>query len=82
MPVWCPNCNAMLAEGVEQCPRCGAAIQSHQLDQPAEDETEVEPGDFFWYSAYTIAVVLIPIIVIIGLGLLCFFLFLNNKCIS
>ena len=26
MPIWCPECNAMLAEGTEECPRCGANL--------------------------------------------------------
>lgn len=78
MPVWCPNCNAMLAEGVEKCPRCGAVIEGHQPAQVAEDEPEVEAGDVFWYSAYTIAMVVIPILIVLAVGLLCIFLFVNN----
>jgi len=69
MPVWCPECNAMLAEGTELCPRCGAQI----------NESSAEEGfsrsDVAWFSAYTIAIVLIPIIVGIGIALLCLFLF-------
>ncbi len=69
MPVWCPDCHAMLAEGTEQCPRCGA-----QIADPASEET-FSKSDIAWFSAYTIAIVLIPIIVGIGIALLCLFLF-------
>ena len=69
MPVWCPECNAMLAEGTEECPRCGA-----QINDP-ESEEVFSKSDIAWFSAYTIAIVLIPIIVGIGIALLCLFLF-------
>jgi hypothetical protein len=69
MPVWCPECNAMLAEGTEQCPRCGAKINE------SSTEEGFSRSDVAWFSAYTIAIVLIPIIVGIGIALLCLFLF-------
>ncbi len=69
MPVWCPDCHAMLAEGTEECPRCGA-----QINAPESGET-FSKSDIAWFSAYTIAIVLIPIIVGIGIALLCLFLF-------
>ena len=69
MPVWCPDCHAMLAEGTEQCPRCGA-----QINAP-ESEKAFSKSDIAWFSAYTIAIVLIPILVGIGIALLCLFLF-------
>jgi hypothetical protein len=59
----------MLAEGTEQCPRCGA-----QLSDSLSEET-FSRSDIAWFSAYTIAVVLIPIIIGIGIALLCLFLF-------
>lgn len=69
MPVWCPECNAMLAEGTEECPRCGATIKD-----PSGEE-EFSRSDIAWFSAYTIGIVLIPIIIGIGIALLCLFLF-------
>jgi hypothetical protein len=69
MPVWCPECNAMLAEGTEECPRCGALIKD-----PSGEE-EFSRSDIAWFSAYTIGIVLIPIIIGIGIALLCLFLF-------
>lgn len=69
MPVWCPDCNAMLVEGTEQCPRCGA-----QISQLQPDET-FSRSDIAWFSAYTIAIVLIPILVGVGIALLCLFIF-------
>lgn len=71
MPVWCPKCHGMLPEGLEKCPRCGA-----RLGKPkAQGEEEFTGADMFWYSAYTIGVVLIPIIIAAGIVLLCLFLY-------
>ena len=71
MPIWCPECNAMLAEGTEECPRCGARIST-------PDEEEVfNKSDIAWFSAYTIAIILIPIIVGVGIALLCLYLFIR-----
>ena len=71
MPIWCPECNAMLAEGTEQCPRCGAKING------PGSEDGFSKSDIAWFSAYTIAIILIPIIIGIGIALLCLFLFLR-----
>ncbi len=65
MPIWCPECNAMLAEGTEECPRCGTWIQG------SEANDGFSGSDVAWFSAYTIAIVLIPIIVGVGIALLC-----------
>lgn len=69
MPIWCPDCHAMLVEGTEKCPRCGARISD-----PESEET-FSRSDIAWFSAYTIAIILIPIIVGIGIAFLCLFLF-------
>ena len=69
MPIWCPECNAMLAEGTEECPRCGA-----NLIDPNSDGG-FNKSDVAWFSAYTIAILIIPIIIGIGIALLCLFLF-------
>ena len=61
MPVWCPECNAMLADGTEERPRCGT-----QLGTP-EPENEFRGSDVAWFSAYIIAIILIPIIVALEL---------------
>jgi predicted amidophosphoribosyltransferase len=71
MPVWCPQCHAMLPEGLGKCPRCGA-----RLGQAASEENEVfSKKDMFWYSAYTIGMMLIPFVFILIIGLLCVWLF-------
>jgi hypothetical protein len=59
----------MLTEGTEECPRCGAKINDPDSDEVFSRE------DIAWFSAYTIAIVLIPIIAGIGIALLCLFLF-------
>jgi hypothetical protein len=73
MPVWCPECNAMLADGTEECPRCGTRIHEH------ETEEGFSGSDVAWFSAYTIAILLIPIIVGVGIALLCLLLFLGQN---
>lgn len=65
MPDWCPECNAMLVEGTEECPRCGAVIHEPR----AEDG--FSRSDVAWFSAYTIAILIIPIIVGVGVALFC-----------
>ena len=72
MPVWCPNCNAMLPEGSEQCPRCGARLAT------AEKEGEIGAGDVAWISAYTIGILLIPLVLGLLIGLACILIFLHR----
>lgn len=76
MPVWCPKCNAMLPEGLEACPRCGARL-GKAID-PTTDEIEPNRSDIFWLSAYTIGIVLIPILIGLAIGLICILLFVSR----
>jgi uncharacterized paraquat-inducible protein A len=69
MPIWCPECNAMLAEGTEECPRCGAHLENSDPDEG------FSRSDIAWFSAYTIAIIVIPIIIGVGIGVLCLLLF-------
>lgn len=71
MPVWCPECHAMLPDGTQECPRCGALIPAPESDDA------FNRSDIAWFSAYTIAMIAIPIIIGVGIGLLCLFLFLR-----
>ncbi len=64
MPEWCPKCNAMLPPGLQNCPSCGAKLPSGQGDQTSKKE-------IFWFSAYIIGLALIPILIALGIGLLC-----------
>lgn len=75
MPVWCPECNAQLPEGLEKCPRCEAQLGTIQ----PEGGPGFNRSDIFWYSAYTIGIVLIPIVIGVIIGLICIFLFLANS---
>ena len=61
----------MLVEGTEECPRCGA-----HLEDPDPDEG-FNQSDIAWFSAYTFAIIAIPIIIGVGIGLLCLLLFLS-----
>ena len=70
MPVWCPKCNAMLPEGLGECPRCGARLSS------TEKEGKISRSDVAWLSAYTIGILLIPLIVGLAIGLVCILVFL------
>jgi hypothetical protein len=64
----------MLPEGLEECPRCGA----HLGKPKAEDEPEVSRSEIFWYSTFTIGIVLIPIVIGVAIGLVCILLFTLN----
>ena len=75
MPIWCPKCNAMLAEGLEECPRCGAQLTQTGKGGEAEDDRSA----IFWVSAYTIGVVLVPIIAGVVIGLICILLFVAGQ---
>lgn len=55
----------MLPDDTKECPRCGT-----RLGSAAEGEN-FSRSDVIWFSAYTIAVVLIPLLVGVGIGLLC-----------
>jgi hypothetical protein len=67
MVEYCPKCNAQLPPGLEKCPRCGKRLHSNSGDQ-------YSGRDIFWLSATTLGIVLIPLIIIIGIGLLCVYL--------
>jgi uncharacterized paraquat-inducible protein A len=71
MPEWCPQCNAMLPPGSKECPRCGAKLDG-------EGEQDVGNKEVFWLSAYTIGIVLIPLIIGLVIGLICIAVFLNR----
>lgn len=64
MPVWCPDCHAMLPEGLAECPRCGTPLGD--VGQPA-----VGGREMFWYSVITIGFVLVALLVPVAIGLLC-----------
>ena len=70
MPVWCPQCHAMLPEGSAECPRCGANLET------SEEQGEFSRSDIAWFSAYTIGILLIPLIIGLVIGLICIFAFL------
>ena len=73
MPIWCPQCHAMLPESLEECPRCGARLG--KVDSAGSEEEGFSRADMFWYSAYTIGIVLIPFFIVVVVGLLCVWLF-------
>lgn len=74
MPDWCPKCHAMLTEGTQECPRCGASLGATLTD----DDAKLNRKTVIWYSLYTIGVALGPIIIILCIGILCVFLFLRQ----
>jgi hypothetical protein len=69
MPVWCPNCHAMLPEGLEECPKCGT-----HLGNP-EEEAKIGRSDIFWMSAYIIGIALILLVVLLVVVLSCILVF-------
>jgi len=68
MPEWCPKCNAMLPPGSRKCPVCGAKLPSSPGDQTSNKE-------IFWFSAYIIGLALIPLLIALGIGILCILFF-------
>ena len=64
MPDWCPKCHAMLAEGQEVCPACGA-----KLGQAGGSNIGLK--EFVSISAYLIGIALIPVLVMVAIGLIC-----------
>lgn len=72
MPVWCPDCHAMLPEGLNECPKCGARLGD------SNEEGKIGRSDIFWMSAYTIGIALIPIVVVLIISLLCILLFVSR----
>ncbi|HZD55092.1 MAG TPA: zinc-ribbon domain-containing protein [Anaerolineales bacterium] len=75
MPVWCPNCGAILPDGTAECPRCGAKLERGQ----SEDEEDFSHEDLAWYSAYTIGIVIIPILIALAIGLICILIFVAGR---
>jgi len=71
MPDWCPQCHAMLTEGTQECPRCGARLGE------SDHQEGFSRSDIAWFSGYTIAIILIPIIISVAIGLICIWLFLG-----
>ena len=72
MPVWCPQCHAMLPEGSEECPRCGAHLGT------SDHEDGFSRSDVAWFSAFTIGILVIPLIIGVAIALICIFVFLSR----
>jgi len=72
MTVWCPNCHAMLPEGLEACPRCGESLAGAK----PQSEEQISRSAIVWYSAYTIGIALLVIAVGVAVILLCTLLFI------
>ena len=66
----------MLPEGLETCHGCGARL-GKAIDQTTDD-IEQNRSDIFWLSAYTIGIVLIPILIGLAIGLVCILLFVSR----
>jgi hypothetical protein len=74
MAIWCPHCHAMLPEGLEACPHCGASLSAAK----PQSEEQISRSSIAWYSAYTIGIALIVIIVGVGVITLCMLLFIGR----
>jgi predicted amidophosphoribosyltransferase len=68
--IWCPQCNAMLPEGTQTCPRCGTKLKAR-----GANEEEVSRRDLVWYSVFSIGVVLIPLLIMVVIGVICVLIF-------
>jgi hypothetical protein len=67
MPDWCPKCRAMLPEGQEKCPVCGAKMPS---------EGSLGCSDVFILSLYIFGVTVVPLLIVFGIGFLCVIFFI------
>jgi hypothetical protein len=67
MAVWCPKCRAMLPEGQEKCPVCGARIAP---------EGSFSCSEIFMLSLYIFGVTVVPLLIVFGIGFLCVAVFL------
>ncbi len=65
----CPECGWQQRLPDGPCARCGAAPAGAKLAGP-----RFRAGDYFGYSAYTVAIVLIALGVPCAVGLICFYL--------
>lgn len=74
MTVWCPHCHAMLPEGLETCPRCGERLPAAKN----QSEEQINRSELVWYSAYTIGIALLVIVVGVVVILLCMLFFLGR----
>lgn len=66
MPVHCPNCGAILAEGTPVCPRCGKKLPGDRLSR-REVSTLI---------AETLRIVLMPLGIALLVGGSCLLLFI------
>jgi hypothetical protein len=64
MAEWCPKCHVMLSPGLEKCPACGA-------DLPKVGKSDFTNKDILAFSLYFLGIALIPILFILGIGLIC-----------
>ncbi len=73
MPQFCPKCGAMMADGFERCSACGARMQPRVMDS----KTGFTWGDFFHYSAYSVGIALLALLVPLLLVLGCLLLYMR-----
>jgi hypothetical protein len=64
MPEWCPECNAMLPDGLENCPRCNAKLSGRTTD--GNDKPDTLP-----ITLYVLGLMLIPLIIVLAIGIIC-----------
>ena len=61
----------MLPPGAKECPRCGAKLAG-------EGEQGAGNNEVFWLSAYTLGILLIPLVIGLLIGLICIVFFLTR----
>lgn len=71
MPVWCTRCGAMLADGTEKCPKCGK-----KLDSTSANDADLSTKEIWNLTFYTLRFLLLPMIIILVIGLLCYFIYI------
>lgn len=67
MPVWCPKCGAMLADGTERCPRCDT-----KLEASGGGEADLSTKEIWNLTFYILRILLVPVLVALVIGLICY----------
>jgi ribosomal protein L40E len=61
MVEYCPKCGAQLPPGLEKCPNCGQRLRK-------KDKDEYSLGDILRLSCTTLAIILVPLLILVGIA--------------
>ena len=72
MPIWCPKCNSMLADGTEKCPVCGEKLKTEKkkITPGMIDDPDFDKKDFVYTTLYILMIGILPIVIALILGMI------------